>query len=86
MDFWVAHSWGFVLCMCFFPRLTMLLGTAVIFGPLAWIGWFIMPRLTCAIFATSIYWDANPTLVVFTWLWALGGELTEKKVVVNNAR
>jgi hypothetical protein len=85
MDFWEVHGWVFVLCMFFFPRLTMLLGTAVTagFGVLGWLGWVFMPRLTVAILATGKYWDTNEVLVVFTWIWALGGEGTEKKAASN---
>ena len=81
MDFWSVHGWMFLLCMAVFPRITMLVATNIIFGPLAWIGWLLAPRLTCAIFATSIYWSHNTVLVVLTWIWALGGEFTEKKLV-----
>lgn len=67
VDFWIVHGWGFILCMLFFPRLTMLFGTAVTasFGVLGWVGWVLAPRLTVAIIATTMYWDMNPVLVVF---------------------
>lgn len=86
IDFWAVHGWGFILCMFFFPRLTMLLGTAVTstFGVLGWLGWLLMPRLTVAIIATTLYWHTNQVLVVFTWLWALGGESTEKRTVASS--
>ena len=41
IDFWQVHGVLFVLSMCFFPRLTMLFGTAVsttFGGPLFWLG------------------------------------------------
>lgn len=65
----------------------MFFGTAVCstFGVLGWLGWVFMPRLTVAIIATSKYWDMNPVLVVFTWLWALGGESSEKRTVAGRA-
>lgn len=87
IDFWVVHGWGFIFCMFFFPRLTMWLGTAVTgsFGVLGWLGWIFMPRLTVAIIATGLYWHTNTVLVVFTWLWALGGESTEKRTVVRRS-
>jgi len=31
-----------------------------------------------AILATYGFWNTNPVLVVLTWMWALGGESTEK--------
>ena len=87
-DFWDVHGWLFVLCMCFFPRLTMLFGTAATagFGVLGWLGWIFMPRLTVAIIATGLYWDSNPVLIVFTWVWALGGESAEKRSTPTPAR
>lgn len=84
INFWDVHGFFFVFFMCFFPRLTMLFGTAVVStfgGPLFWIGWLLAPRLTVAIIGTTIYWDTNPILCVITWLWALGGESTEKSAV-----
>lgn len=85
MDFWELHSIGFVICLAFFPRLTMLfMGICSAFsGGWFWIGWIFAPRLTVAILASCIYWDTNPVLVVFTWLWAMGGESTEKKTCVS---
>ena len=82
VNFWDYHGLWFVLFMCFFPRLTMLFAT-VWGGFLWWVGWLFMPRLTVAIIASMTFWDANPVLVVFTWLWALSGEAGEKKMVVK---
>lgn len=80
MDFWDVHGLGFLICLLFFPRLTMLF-TGIFMSwmsPLFFFGWLIVPRLTVAILASTVYWDTNPTLCVFTWLWALGGESGEK--------
>jgi hypothetical protein len=84
MNFWDVHGVLFILCMCFFPRLTMLFATAW-GGCLWWFGWLLAPRLTVAILATYSYWDTNPVLVVFTWLWALAGEGGEKSAVKKGA-
>ena len=82
ISFWEFHGILFVICMLLFPRLTMLI-TGICFAPYAgvlfWFGWVLLPRLTVAIIATYLYWHTNPVLVVFAWLWALGGESTEKK-------
>jgi len=86
INFWDLHGLLFVFFMCFFPRLTMLFATAVgstFGGPLFWIGWLLVPRLTVAIIGTTLYWDTNPIVCILSWLWALGGESSEKKVVVN---
>lgn len=81
MDFWDVHGIVFLFFMAIFPRLTMLF-TGICFAPFAgilfWIGWVLVPRLTVAILATNFYWETNTVLVVFTWLWALGGEGAEK--------
>jgi hypothetical protein len=80
VDFWTVHGWGFILCMFFFPRITMLAtGICSAFsGVLFWFGWLLAPRLTVAILATSVYWDTNAVLVVLAWMWAFSGESTEK--------
>lgn len=77
-DFWQVHGVGFVLAMCFFPRLTLLFSSVVSGGIFWWLGWLIAPRILVAILASSAYWQTNPILVVITWLWALAGEGTEK--------
>jgi len=83
IDFWEVHSIVFVICMLMFPRVTMLISSicfAPWFGGLAWLGWVFAPRLTVAIFASIFYFNTNPVLCVFTWLWAVTGEGTEKAV------
>ena len=77
-DFWQVHGWGFVLAMCFFPRLTLLFSSVASGGFFWWVGWLLTPRLLVAILATSAYWNTNPILVVITWIWMLGGEAAEK--------
>lgn len=85
VDFWEVHGLLFVICLFFFPRLTLLFAT-VWGGVLWWIGWLFAPRLTVAILATSLYWETNTVLVVLTWLWALGGEGTEKGTMRRTVR
>jgi len=82
MDFWANHGIWFIVFMCFCPRLTMLFAT-VWGGFWWWAGFVFAPRLTVAILATMYYADTNLVLVVFTWLWALGGESAEKKTVAK---
>ena len=85
-SFWNFHGWWFIFFLCFLPRLTMLLsGICFMFfaGPLFWVGWLLAPRITVAILATFFYFPTNPILCVITWMWALGGEGAEKKVIVK---
>lgn len=85
IDFWEVHGWLFILAICFFPRITLLLSSVASGGLLWWAGWLFAPRLLVAILATSAYWSTNPVLCVITWLWALGGESAEKEGVRRNA-
>lgn len=82
-NFWDSHSVLFVIMMCFFPRLTMLFATTFGGGFLYWLGWLFAPRFTVAIIATMLYSQTNGFLVVLSWLWALGGEVTEKQKIAN---
>lgn len=86
INFWQVHSILFVIAMFFLPRLTMLFA-GICFMPftgiLFWLGWLFTPRLTVAILATFFYFTTNPILCIITWLWALGGESTEKKIVIK---
>ena len=81
VSFWDVHGLWFIFFLMLFPRLTLLLSSVVSGGFFWWLGWLLTPRLLVAILATTSYWDTNPALVVITWLWALGGESSEKKVV-----
>ena len=86
-DFWNYHSIGFCIAIALFPRLTLLFSGIcgmVFAGPLFWLGWLIVPRITVAILATFFYFPSNPILCVFVWMWALGGEVTEKKVITHH--
>jgi hypothetical protein len=80
INFWDIHGIGFIFCMFIFPRLTMLFAT-VMGGFWWWIGLIFAPRLTVAILATMYFGSSNTVLVVFTWIWALCGEGTEKSAV-----
>ena len=81
VNFWDVHGLWFIFFMFFFPRLTLLFSSILLGGFLWWLGWLIAPRLLVAILATTSFWDTNTLLVVFTWMWALGGEGTEKGVI-----
>ena len=86
VNFWDTHSILFVVAMFFFPRLTMLFATTYGGGLLYWLGWLFAPRFTVAVIATMFYGSSNTLLVVLTWLWALGGESTEKGYASRSRR
>ena len=80
VNFWDIHGLFFIFFMCFFPRLTLLFAT-VWGGFLWWLGLIFVPRITVAILATLTYWNTNPIIVIFAWIWALAGETIEKTIV-----
>jgi len=77
-NFWNNHGFWFIFFMMLFPRLTMFFAT-VSGGFWWWLGWLFVPRLTVAIISTTYYWNSNQLLVIFTWIWAISGEILEKK-------
>lgn len=44
------------------------------------LGWIFAPHLLVAIYATTIYWDTNPVLVIIAWFFAFGGTAGEAKL------
>lgn len=82
-DYWDRHGILFLVGATLVPRLTLLFGTSAWGGVLGWLGWVFTPRLLIALLATVHYWYANPILVVIAWLLALGGESSEKVVVLR---
>ena len=80
MNFWQVHGILFLLCITFFPRITLLF-TGGPFGILAWLGWVFVPHFLVAILATTFYWHTNPILCVISWFVAFGGTGGEAKVV-----
>src|SRR5579885_1996222 len=85
-DFWNHHGLLFLIAIAIFPRLTLLFSSVATGGIFWWAGWLFVPRYLVAFLATLAYWDQNPFLVVIAWLIALGGESSEKYVVVHRAR
>jgi hypothetical protein len=39
-----------------------------------------------AVLATNSYWHSNTILVILSWIWAIGLESGEKKIVVNRRK
>ena len=81
MNFWDVHGFIFVICMFFFPRMTLFFSSVASGGILWWLGFIFAPRLLVAILASFAYWQTNPVLVILAWLWAIAGESVEKKAV-----
>ena len=84
VNFWEAHGVGFIIAMFFFPRITLFFSSVASGGLLLWLGFIFAPRLLVAILATSAYLNSNTILVILTWIWALGGEATEKAAIANH--
>jgi hypothetical protein len=85
-DFWDHHGVLFLVLITLFPRLTLLFSSVAAGGLVWWLGWIFFPRYLVAILATLAYWNHNPILVVASWLIAIGGESSEKYVVVRGTR
>lgn len=73
----------FLVFITFFPRLTLIFSSVPFGGFLWWLGFFFAPRILVAVLATVNYWNANPILVAIAWLVAIGGESTEKVILVR---
>ena len=86
-DFFAAHAlhpYLLLVGLALFPRVTMLFVGGP-FGVLQWLGWAFMPHFTVALFATFLYWNTNPALVVVAWLFALAGTGGEARATVRVA-
>ncbi len=78
-DFFVRHGYLFLICIAFFPRLTLLFSSVASGGLVWWLGFIFCPRILVAILATLAYFKTNPILVVIAWIVALSGETLEKR-------
>jgi hypothetical protein len=78
MDFFDNHGLVVLVCLALFPRLTLLLANFASGGFLWWLGWLVAPHFLVAILAIP-YWEQNPVLVVFAWLFAFAGTGGETK-------
>ena len=84
-NFWEHHGILFLIFLALFPRLTLLLSNVASGGLIWWLGWLITPRLLVATLATYSYWQQNPILVVLSWAVAIGGESSEKYIVIRRS-
>lgn len=85
-SYWDHHGVLFLVFIALFPRLTLLFSSVATGGVLWWLGWLFAPRVLVAVLATFAYWIHDPILVVLAWLFAVGGESSEKYVAVNRVR
>ncbi len=77
-DYWDVHGFLFLVFISIFPRLTLLFSSVAFGGIFWWLGFIFAPRMLVAILATVSYWNTNKVLVIISWLFAIGGESTEK--------
>jgi hypothetical protein len=85
-NYWDRHGVFFLLFITLFPRLTLLFSSVAAGGLLWWLGFIFAPRLLVAMLATIAYWEANPVLVLLSWMVAFSGELGEKYMVSDRVR
>jgi hypothetical protein len=85
-NYWDHHGVLFLIFIAAFPRLTLLFSSVASGGILWWLAWIFAPRLLVAILATLSYGQQNWVLVALSWVIAIGGEGSEKYVVVKRAR
>lgn len=85
-NYWDYHGMLFLFFITLFPRLTLLFSSVATGGILWWLGWLFTPRVLVALLATLNYWNQNPFLVVISWLVALGGESSEKVIILKKAK
>ena len=91
MNFWDAHPMGIFLIffMLILPRTTFVLGALFGFLDISWtvlgvIGGVFIPRIVACIIATSVYWDTNPVLVVFAWIFAISATFGTGNATVSH--
>ncbi|MGE4233031.1 MAG: hypothetical protein AB7F43_06855 [Bacteriovoracia bacterium] len=84
-DYWHHHGFVFLVFIAMFPRLTLLFSSVASGGLLWWLSWIFVPRILVAVLATITYWNQNPFLVIAAWLIAMGGESSEKYVVIHRS-
>lgn len=77
-DFWTNHGYLQLLGWFFFPRIMFWFFSVMTGGIWFWVGVLFVPRVMIAFWATTYYWNTNPILCVFAWIYALTGEGTEK--------
>ncbi len=85
LEYWDHHGVLFLMAVALFPRLTLAFAGFPFSGPLAWCGFLFAPRVLVAVLATVNYWNRNPLLVVIAWLVAIGGESSEKTLVIRRS-
>lgn len=82
-NYWDYRGFFFLFFVTIFPRLTLLFSSVAFGGILWWLGFIFTPRILVACLATLTYWHQNPVLVIISWLVAIGGESSEKVVIVR---
>ena len=86
INYWNERGVFFLLFITLFPRLTLLFSSVASGGFFWWLAWLFAPRFLVALLATISYWNTNPILVTISWFIALGGEASEKSIVLKKKR
>ena len=76
-NFWSHHTIIILIGFTLFRRFSLLF-CSIPSGIFFWIGWFFLPRIVIAVYATIFYLETNPILVILSWIIALSGESAEK--------
>lgn len=82
-NFFDKRGFFFLFFISLFPRLTLLFSSVPFGGFFWWLGFIFYPRVLIASLATVAYFYTNPFLVVISWIFAIGGEILEKKGLRN---
>jgi uncharacterized radical SAM superfamily protein len=72
INFWDAHTLLFIIGLIVCPRVVLLYFGMIAQGavlPIA--GIFLVPRITLALLITPIYWESNPAVIIFCWIFAV---------------
>lgn len=86
INYWQNHGFFLLIFLALFPRLTLLFSSIASGGIFWWLGWIFVPRVLVAILATISYWQTNKILVIFSWLFAVSGESSEKTFIRSRTK
>lgn len=80
-SFWKHHNLIQLIGWVCFPRMMFWFFSVITGGAWFWVGVLFAPYIMAAYWATQYYWDTNPVLCVFAWIFAVLGSIGESKTV-----